>query len=81
MPNKRGLKGFSLLLTIVSAVLLGSAAAYESFNGPTEMIYSDPSRVAPGYLLFSSWPGLEEYEYTYLVDTNGYKFGNTFWTS
>jgi hypothetical protein len=35
------------------------------------MIYSDPARVAPGYLLFSSWPRLEEYEYTYLVDTDG----------
>jgi hypothetical protein len=71
MRNENNRRGFSLLLVMASTVLLSSAAAYESFNGPTEMIYSDPSRVAPGYLLFSSWPRLEEYEYTYLVDTNG----------
>ena len=71
MRKAKSQKGFSLSLAAVSTVLLSSAAAYESFNGPTEMIYSDPSRVAPGYLLFGSWPRLEEYEYSYLVDTNG----------
>jgi hypothetical protein len=71
MRNAKSLNGLSLSLAVFSAVLLSSAAAYESFNGPTEMIYSDPSRVAPGYLLFGSWPHLEEYEYSYLVDTNG----------
>ena len=71
MRNEKSLKGFSLSLAMASTVLLSSAAAYESFNGPTEMIYSGPSRVAPGYLLFSSWPRQEEYEYTYLVDTEG----------
>ena len=71
MRNENNRRGFSLLLVMASTVLLSSVAAYESFNGPTEMIYSDPSRTAPGYLLFSSWPRLEPYEYTYLVDTNG----------
>lgn len=71
MRNEKTLRGFSVSLAVASTVLLSSAGAYESFNGPTEMIYSDPSRVAPGYLLFSSWPRLEEYEYTYLVDTDG----------
>ena len=52
-------------------LLLCSASAYEAFHGPTEVIYSDPEKVAPGYLLFSAWPRLEEHEYTYLVDTEG----------
>ena len=71
MRNKKSLKSFGLSLAIFSTTVLGSAAAYESFHGPTEVIYSDPSRVSPGYLLFSSWPQLEEYEYTYLVDMEG----------
>ena len=52
-------------------LLLCSASGYEAFHGPTEVIYSDPEKVAPGYLLFSAWPRLEEHEYTYLVDTEG----------
>ena len=56
---------------ILSGVLAVSAVAYEAFHGPTELIYSDPEQVAPGYLLFSAWARHEDHEYTYLIDVDG----------
>ena len=53
------------------AALAGSALAYEAFHGPTELIYSDPDKVAPGYLLFAAWAQNEAHETVYLVDVNG----------
>lgn len=54
-----------------STVLPGFASAYETFHGPTELIYSDPEQAAPGYLLLPSWPRHEDYEYTYLINLDG----------
>ena len=60
------------LLTLMAYTLLGGAAhAYEAFHGPSELIYSDPEKVAPGYLMFSTWAQWEEDQFTYLVDVNG----------
>ncbi len=71
MRNKKRLRDVGLSLAIGSVVLFSSARAYEAFNGPTEVIYSDPEKVAPGYLMFSSWSGLDDHEFTYLVDVDG----------
>jgi hypothetical protein len=71
MQDKKKLKVRSILFAIGSATLLSSASAYEAFHGPTELIYSDPEKIASGYLLFSAWPRLEAHEYTYLVDIDG----------
>ncbi len=58
--------------TLLSLLLLGSSvAAYEAFHGPTELIYSDPEKLAPGYLLFAAWAQNEAHETVYLVDING----------
>lgn len=54
-----------------SIVLPGFTSAYETFNGPTELIYSDPEQAAPGYLLLPSWPRHEDYEHTYLLNLDG----------
>ena len=72
MQNDKILKNRLVLLATGAVVLLGSANAYEAFHGSTGLIYSDPEKVASGYLMFSSWPGMEAHEYTYLVDTDGY---------
>ena len=63
------LKGIAGLTTTLA--LLGSANAYEAFNGPTEVIHHVPEKTAPGYLMFSPSPKLDDHEYTYLVDTEG----------
>jgi len=72
MRNEKRLKHVGLLLAIGSVVLFGSASAYEAFNGPTEVVYSDPEKVAPGYLMFSAWSGLDDHEFTYLIDVDGH---------
>lgn len=54
-----------------STVLSGYASAYETFQGPTELIYFDTEQAAPGYLLLPSWPRHEDYEYTYLINLDG----------
>ncbi len=61
MRNEKRLKHVGLLLAIGSVVLFGSASAYEAFNGPTEVVYSDPEKVAPGYLMFSAWSRLDDH--------------------
>ncbi len=71
MQNKDTLKIRSLLVAMGSVALFSSASSYEAFHGPTEVIYSDPEKTASGYLLFSTWPGVDAHEYTYLVDTDG----------
>ena len=64
-------KGLGLAVVAGSTILLSSALAYEAFHGPTELIYSNPDKVAPGYLIFSAWARHKSHEYTYLVDTQG----------
>ena len=71
MRNDRRLKGIGFLLVIGSIALVGSTRAYEAFHGPTELIYSDPEKAAPGYLLLPSWPRIGEYEYSYLINLDG----------
>ena len=71
MRNAKRLKGICLLIAIGSIALVGSTRAYEAFHGPTELIYSDPEKTAPGYLLLPSWPRIEEYEYSYLINLDG----------
>ncbi len=60
-----------ILVAAGSAVAINSAAAYEAFHGPTELVYSDPAKVASGYLLFAAWAQNEDHEYVYLIDTDG----------
>ncbi|MYJ97356.1 MAG: hypothetical protein F4053_17795 [Proteobacteria bacterium] len=60
-----------LLVSACVLTLSGPASAYETFHGPTELIYSDPEQAAPGYLLLPSWPRHEDYEYTYLLNFDG----------
>lgn len=50
---------------------IGLSGSYEAFHGGTELIYSEPDKVAAGYLLFSAGPTVENHEYTYLVNTSG----------
>ena len=57
------LPGLALFVTI--------GFGYEAFHGPTEVIYSDPEKVSPGYLLFAAWAQNEPHEYIYLVDVDG----------
>ena len=71
MFNKAKIKNGIVLLAASFVVTMGSVSAYESFHGPTELIYSDPAKVASGYLLFSTYIPLEEHQYTYLVDIDG----------
>ena len=66
-----GRRGLGLSVAVVSAVFLSTAAAYEAFHGPTELVYSIPEKVAPGYLLFAAWAQNEAHEYVYLVDIEG----------
>ena len=59
-------------VTLSGLALLGSiASGYEAFHGPTEVIYSDPEKVSPGYLLFAAWAQNEAHEFIYLVDVDG----------
>ena len=60
--------------TIFSGVLLSAAmgmsvssSAYESFQGPTELIQYDPAKAFESYTLFSPFRG----ENTYLIDMHG----------
>ena len=71
MRNGSRLHALGVFLAIGSIALLGSARAYEVFHGPTELIYSDPEKAAPGYLLLPSWPRIERYEYIYLINLEG----------
>ena len=66
-----GRRGLGFSVAVVSAVFLSTAAAYEAFHGPTELVYSVPEKVAPGYLLFAAWAQNEAHEYVYLVDIEG----------
>ena len=50
---------------------MGPPYGYEVFHGPTELVYSDPDKAAPGYLLLPSWPRIERYEYIYLINLEG----------
>ena len=59
-------------LLAVSAILIGGVIAavvhaYESFQGPTELIQYDPAKASPGYTLFSPFRG----QNTYLIDMQG----------
>ena len=60
-----------VLVAAGAVVAINSAAAYEAFHGPTELVYSDPTKVASGYLLFAAWAQNEDHEYVYLIDTDG----------
>ncbi len=71
MQTRMRIGHFRLLLATGSAVVISSAAALEAFHGPTEVVYSDPEKAAPGYLLFAVGPGADDHEYTYLVDLEG----------
>jgi hypothetical protein len=71
MFNKINIKSRIVMLVTGFVVSIGSAAAYESFHGPTELIYSNPDKAASGYMLFSTLHQLEEHQYTYLVDIDG----------
>ena len=71
MRSGSRLHAVGVFLAIGSIALLGSARAYEVFHGPTELIYSDPEKAAPGYLLLPSWPRIERYEYIYLINLEG----------
>lgn len=71
MRYAHGIKTIARTLTFASIALLGSAHAYETFHGPTELIYSDPEQAAPGYLLLPSWSRHEDYELTYLINMDG----------
>ena len=53
--------GVLLVLTV------GTSAAYEAFQGPTELIYHDPERAYRGYTMFTPSRGRN----TYLIDMNG----------
>ena len=64
-------RDIAVSVTIGCAALLGSAAGFEAFHGPTELIYSDAEKLAPGYLMFSTRSDSEDHQYTYLVDVNG----------
>jgi hypothetical protein len=60
------------LMTLPGLALAGSIGfGYEAFHGPTEVVYSDPDKVSPGYLLFAAWAQNEAHEYIYLVDVDG----------
>ena len=61
----------SVSVTVAALLALSSAAAYEAFHGPTELVYSDPDKAADGYLLFAGWAQNEAHEYVYLIDTDG----------
>ncbi len=48
-------------------LIAGTAATYEAFQGPTELIYHDPARAYEGYTMFTPMLGRN----TYLIDMNG----------
>ena len=63
MFNKAKIKNGIVLLAASFVVTMGSVSAYESFHGPTELIYSAPAKAASGYLLFSPYIPLEEHQF------------------
>ena len=71
MNNESNYTGLSMSVAVAVLLAMSSAAAYEAFHGPTELIYSDPDKAADGYLLFAGWAQNEAHEYVYLIDTDG----------
>ena len=69
--RKEIIRNFCLLLTIIFTLLHSSAGAYETFRGPSELIYWDPQKADYGYVMFSVWPDRDDHEYTYLIDMQG----------
>ena len=55
MNNESNYTGLSMSVAVAALLAMSSAAAYEAFHGPTELVYSDPDKAADGYLLFAGW--------------------------
>ena len=61
-----------ILICIFLMMAACVAYGYEAFRGPTELIYNDASKAANGYVMFSVRPRLDDHEFTYLIDMEGY---------
>ena len=62
----RRLSAFAILAVLTGGMAV-AVLAYESFQGPTELIHYDPAKASQGYTLFSPFRGKN----TYLIDMHG----------
>jgi len=63
----KGLSALAAATVLAGGIITAVVHAYETFQGPSELIQYDPAKASPGYTLFSPFRGKN----TYLIDMAG----------